>query len=75
MNVTRTRSHVINMGNYESFRTEATVTMEVERPSQVDQEFHDLMDAVLTRALNADLEEASKLTTYAESYAIVWKKN
>ena len=70
MKLTRTRGHVINMGQYESFRTEATVEVEVPEGATFTQEFYDRADGFLAAALAADLETAKRLTTVDTSYVI-----
>lgn len=73
LKLTRTRGHVVNMGNYESLRTEATVEMTVgpENPGDMDK-FYKAMDIMLEKALARDLKESGALTNVEDSYILSW---
>lgn len=73
MKLTRTRGHVINMGNYESLRTEATVELDLEGMTKIPQSAYDKADELLAAALASDLKEAGKLTDVTDSYILSWK--
>jgi hypothetical protein len=72
MLLSRSRKFVINLGNYESFATEATV-------SDISFEFASEFDAankkaehLLDIALKADLEKAGEISSVANTYVLTW---
>lgn len=70
MQLTRTREFVVNMGNYESFRTSATVEVDLFEIDQAEYEAEILLDA----ALKADLLEAASLSDVRNTYILTWNK-
>lgn len=58
------------MGNYESFRTSATV--EVDAPGILEAE--DLAETQLDAALEKDLKSAANLSDVRNTYVLTWNK-
>lgn len=76
MKITRTRGYTINMGNYESFKTEATVELEVVEHSdpKIEAQRHEegfaKAEQLLTLALRKDLSEAAEVTLTQNSFIL-----
>jgi len=77
MKLTRTRTYTINMGNYESFRTEATVEIDVNpsEPGQValQNEYmgaNEIAEKILALALAKDIAEAAEVTLTQNSFIL-----
>lgn len=77
MQVTRTRKFTVNMGNYESLATEASVTVDTDNypvslwPEKGREEnVFDFVESLLDKALAADLEEAGRLTDVRTSFVL-----
>jgi len=68
--LTRTRKFVINMSNYESFHSEATV--EVDEPNEYIAT--DKANRLLDAALKNDLLEAASLSDVRNTYILTWNK-
>lgn len=72
MKLTRTREFVVNMGNYESFRSSATV--ELEDPATLFDMTTARADQLLDEAIEKDLKEAANLTDVRNSFILTWNK-
>jgi len=72
MKLTRTREHVINLGNYESFRTSASVEDTV-TPELFDESITKA-DKLLDQALKNDLLEAAELSDVKNTYVLTWNE-
>lgn len=64
MKITRTREITVNMGNYESFKTGATVEHDQMTVSELDE--------ILNLALKDDLLWAAENTGTHNSYVLTW---
>jgi hypothetical protein len=71
MKLTRTREFVINMGNYESFRTSATVEVEIESNVLTA---NDKANRMLDQSLADDLKSAAKLSNVKDTYVLTWNE-
>lgn len=77
MIITRGREHTVNMGNYESLKISASVTVDTaELVIPIDQDNHvrDFLEAKLSELLANDLAEAGALTNVKDSYILSWEK-
>jgi hypothetical protein len=70
LKLTRTREFVVNMGNYESFRTSATVEIESYDIETAEGKAEILLDA----ALKDDLQSAANLSDVRNTYILTWNK-
>lgn len=70
MELTRTREFVINIGNYESFRTLASVKVDGLDIIMAEDRAEQLLDA----ALKNDLLEAAKLSNVRDTYVLTWNE-
>ena len=74
MKLTRTRAYTINMGNYESFRTEATVELDdienlgPDEPAM--QAANEKAERMLSQALAKDIAEAAEVTLTQNSFVL-----
>ena len=81
MKITRSREHTVNMGGYESLRIGTSVESdELELTDMTsDKEPHprvfSKMDAILSKALENELNEAKALTNKEDSYIYSWRIN
>lgn len=79
MNLTRSREYTVNMGNYESVKIGASVTVDTDQlviaegtsPQEAGIAF---AEQVLEQALAADVKEASELTATRDSFILSWGK-
>lgn len=72
MKITRTREVKVNMGNYESFMTGATVEVDVQG-NQLESDYREafqMAEELLTMALAHDIKEASEVTLTKDSYIL-----
>lgn len=75
MKLTRTREFVVNMGNYESFRTSATVEVDYygeDNPSVMLA--NRVAEEQLDAALKNDLASAASLSDVRNTYVLTWNK-
>lgn len=74
MKLTRSREHVINMGNYESVRVGASIEVEVDLTSkEAEKAAFDAADIYLASAMESDLKEAIDLLPGgSNSYILSW---
>lgn len=73
MKLTRTREFVVNMGNYESFRTSATVELYdpmITHITDLEQEAEKILD----EALKQDLLDAARLSDVRNTYVLTWNE-
>lgn len=70
MKITRTRDFVINLGNYESFRTSCSVEVEATNLTAANLLAEEYLDA----ALKNDLLEAASLSDVRNTYVLTWNK-
>lgn len=70
MKLTRTREFVVNMGNYESFRTSATVEVIEETLVEAERKAELFLDV----ALKDDLQSAASLSDVRNTYILTWNK-
>lgn len=79
MILTRSREFTVNMGNYESCKIGASVTVDTEKLSPEDYAQYKVSDAfnlaevLLDEALASDLNEAKELTNTKDSFVLSWK--
>lgn len=76
MIITRGREHTVNMGNYESLKISATVTVDSADPKFQDMptgQVNEFCEEILTNMLTQDIEEARALTNVRDSYILSWK--
>lgn len=66
MIVTRHRELTINMGNYESLKTGASVQYDTEQYTSAD------IDVKLDALLAPDLKDAAEITQVHDSYVLTW---
>lgn len=70
MQVTRSRKFTVNMGNYESLATDASVTLDSETEVPKGRDPFEYAEELLSAALAADLEEAGRLTDVRTSFIL-----
>lgn len=80
LKITRSRAFVVNMGNYESFRTEASLETDIPvsalyADDSIKRDYLDAVDAELDKILRADLEDAASLTDVKNSYILTWNED
>jgi hypothetical protein len=73
--ISRTRAYTVNMGNFESFRTEATVEVDtdkivIEEGTAPQDAGFEYADKLLTQALAKDLSEAAQVTLTKDSFIL-----
>lgn len=76
MIITRGREHTINMGNYESVKIHATVSVDTSSPSFEGmplQDIYDMLDQMLIDAMSKEVTEAKVLTNVKDSYILSWR--
>ena len=76
MIITKSREFTVNMGNYESLKIGASVsvdTADVPIGKTTDQEIFDWIEEKLTAVIAEDLAEAKALTNTKDSYVLSWK--
>jgi len=74
--ITRGREHTINMGNYESVKIHATVSVDTSSPSFEGmplQDIYDMLDQMLIDAMSKEVTEAKVLTNVKDSYILSWR--
>lgn len=71
-----TKAFTVNMGNFESYRPEFSLEMEVEGedPNAVQLAF-DLAQGHVDKAAYHDLEEAASISDVRNTYILTWLKN
>jgi hypothetical protein len=70
LKLTRTRRFTVNMGNYESFVTEAIVEVDGFTIEEADKK----ADYLLDEALKSDLQYAAKLSNVKDTYILTWNE-
>lgn len=76
MIITRGREHTINMGNYESVKPHATVSIDTSDPKVEGwtlQQIYNELDQMLIDAMSRDITEAKILTNVKDSYILSWR--
>lgn len=71
MKFTRTREHVVNMGNYESFKFGGSVEVEID--NLLTPEDYDSIDTKLDALLANEVKEARELTNTKDSYILSYR--
>lgn len=84
MIIERSREFTVNMGNYESLKLGAKVTLdskdyvpsldEAKEPQKVTEFLIDSAEGILQQALAADMTEAGALTHTDNSFVLTWGK-
>jgi hypothetical protein len=79
MIVERSREFTVNMGNYESVKIGARVTLDPEEFPELQgatlEASHAKADELLDDMLAADVKEVSELTATRDSFILSWKKS
>lgn len=73
----KSREFTVNMGNYESMKIGARVTVEpkdMAHPSANFADLNDFADKLLGDALAKDVKEVSDLTHTRDSFVLSWRK-
>ena len=81
MIIVRGREHTVNMGNYESLKISASVTVDTDTiivPGLMGEDelidfYNKFIDDKLTEVLAGDVNEARALTNVKDSYILSWK--
>lgn len=76
MIITRGREHTVNMGNYESVKIHATVSVDTTDSAfegTALQDIYNVLDQMLIDAMSKDITEAKLLTNVKDSYILSWR--
>jgi hypothetical protein len=72
MLLSRSRAFTINLGNFESFRTEATVSdIEFDGPNYLSGA-NKVAEKLLDEVLKDDLTKAGEISSVANTYVLTW---
>ena len=74
--ITRSKEFTINMGNYESYKSGASVELQVPEGMGTDDETYASLfakaDAIIESSLKEDLEKAADISGVANTYILTW---